>query len=332
MHRLAVYGWDEETQPLLEALQHAARFTVAAIGDRRASALIRARATTGSPCYQHALEMFRTARYDAALLATAEGAIQAAEGAANAGAAVCLVGDQADGATVVEVAETALRAHVAFAVLRPRLQQAGLAFLSDLAASEAGWRPNFLDISLAAPSGAIELSRDAVALANRLTHATPASAVGSAQGSEELADSTVLAAELRYSTGHLASIRARTAPVELATLFADCPLGQLEVRNEAGAATVTLSLRDGRRETSRLAARDTLSLEAARIVRVLAGEGNDALLAPRDGSVLLALEQSLDTGQVAAIEERSTRANLVLMEGRGTPTSSPRARLHLVGM
>lgn len=77
MHRLAVYGWDDEGPRLLEALQSAATFTVAAIGDRRASALVRARAAIGSPCYQHPLEMFRNATYDAALLATTNGAAQA---------------------------------------------------------------------------------------------------------------------------------------------------------------------------------------------------------------------------------------------------------------
>ncbi|MEI6136345.1 MAG: hypothetical protein WCQ48_02875 [Chloroflexota bacterium] len=330
MHRLAIYGWDDQAQLLLNALQHAAPFTVTAVGDRSASALVRARAATGSPCYQHVLEMFRGASYDAALLMANEGAAQAAEGAANAGAAVLLAGDRADGLTMIEAAEATMRARVPFAVLRPRLQRAGIAFLASLAASDAGWRPRFLDVSMAGPGDAMELARDVTALANRLMLAAPISAVGSAVGDEDLPDSTAVTAELRYAEGLLVSLRARTSSTEQTTLFADCPLGELELRSHAGVATLTVSSRDGRSETSKLTDSDTLALEARRATRVLAGDGTDALLAPRDGSVLLALERSLETGQVVMVEERSTRANLVLVEGHGVMTSTPRGRLHVV--
>ena len=336
MHRLAVYGWDDEAARLLDALQSAVPFRLAAVGDRRASALVRARAATGSPCYQHALEMFRCAQYDAALLTIAEGAAQAAEAAANAGAAVLLVGEQADGITIIAAAEAALHGRVPFAVLRPRLQQAGLAFLVNLAGSDTGWQPRFLDIAIAAPQSAIELTRDVIALANRLMPHAPASVVGTALGNDETADSAAIASELRYADGRLASLRARTGADEHMTLFADCPLGSLELRSEGSASTITMSLRGSRGETSRLTDRDTFILEAQRAARVLAGGagngGDDALHAPRDGSVLLALEQSLDTGQVAMVEERSSRANLVLIEGRGQTTPMRRGRLHSIGV
>jgi hypothetical protein len=331
MHRLAVYGWDEHEPRLLNALQHAAHFTLAAVGDTRPSALVRARAATGSPCYQHAIEMFRHVRYDAALLATPAGAVQAAQAAAAGGSAVLLAGDQADGATVVEAAEAALRARVPFAVLRPRLQQAGLAFLLNLAASDTGWRPRYLDVTVAAPGDAIETARDLVALANRLMQHTPEAVVGSAIATADEAR-TFATAELRYADGRLASLRARGAETERITLFAECPLGELELTTDGVRSTVTMPGPDGRRETSHLTDRDPFVLEAQRATRVLAGEASDALYAPRDGGVLLALEQAMDTGQATRVEERSSRANLVLLGSRGSATSTPSGHLHLVGV
>ncbi len=332
MNRLAVYGWDEDEPRLLDALQRDARFTLAAIGDRHASALVRARAATGRPCYQHALEMFRTARYDAALLASSEGAMQAAQAAANAGAAVLLLGECADGATIIEASEAALRARVPFALMRPRLQQAGLAFLVNLAASDVGWRPRFLDLTLAAPTGATELSRDAIALANRLMQTTPSSVTGTALGDNEFDGCDTVTAEFRYPEVRLASLRARTSTVERVSLFAECPLGELELRAEDGATTLTMSRRDGRRETSRLTDGDLFAAEAQRATRVIAGDASDALFAPRDGGVLLALERSILTGQVALVEEPSSRSHFVLMEGHAVAPSQRLGHLRLVGV
>lgn len=232
---------------------------------------------------------------------------------------------------MIEAAEAALRAHVPFAVLRPRLQQAGLAFLISLAGSDSGWRPRFLDLTIAAPSGAMELARDAIALANRLMQPAPTTAIGSTLGNDDIETIEAAAAELRYADGRLASLRVRTAATEQVTLFADCPLGELALQSEGGESTLTMSLRDGRRETSHLTDRDPFVLEAQRAARVLGGGAGDALLAPRDGSVLFALEQSLESGQATPVEERSSRANLVLVTGRGVPTSTRRGRLHLVG-
>ena len=331
MHTLAVYGWDERESRLLNALQHAAPFRLAAVGDGRVAALVRARAATGSPCYQHALEMFRHTTYEAALLTTSHGAAQAAQSAAASGAAVFLVGDQADSATMIEAAEATLRARVPFAVLRPRLQQAGIAYLLNLAASDAGWRPRYLEISLAAPADALEITRNAVAMVDRMMQATPDSVVGTSIGDDQ-AERTIATAELRYQQGRIAALRMRGAAQERITLLADCPLGELELTTDGARSTITMSPRDGRRETSRLMDRDPFVLEAQRATRVMAGEATDALHAPRDGSVLLALERSMDTGQVALVEERSSRANLVLVESHGEPTSMRRGRLHLVSV
>lgn len=335
MNRLAVFGWDDEASRLLAALTEAASFRIAAVGDRSTGALVRARAATGVPCFPHALEMFQHAQVDAALIDGAEGSAQAAHAAARAGAAILLVGSDTDGATVVEAAETALREHVPFVLLRPRLQHAGLTALADLAASDAGWRPRYLEVTFVAPDDSTALMSDAVALANRLMSAAPRSVVASTHGGAlddgRAAEPRAIVAELHYPDGRLASLRTRMGATEQTTLFADCSLGELELRAEGATSTLTMTFRDGRRETSRLADRDVFVLEAQRAARAVAGGLDDALPAPTDGVVLTALERSIETGQVATVEERSRRANLVLVEGRGTTTSVPRGQLHLVG-
>ncbi len=143
---------------------------------------------------------------------------------------------------------------------------------------------------------------------------------------------TAIVAELRYPDGRLASVRVRTGPSEQVRLLAECALGELELRTDGSESVLSMSLANGGRETSTLIDGDLFALEARRAARVLSGDPGDALLAPRDGSLLLALEQSLETGQVTAVEERSSRANFVLITGRGQPTALRRGHLHLVGV
>lgn len=289
-----------------------------------------ARAATGLPCYQHVLEMLRSADYDAALIGAAESAAQVAQAAAGRGAALLLVGDQADGATLLEAAEAALQHRVPLTVIRPRLQQAGLAFVFSLAAADSGWRPRLLDLSLAGGAAVPALLRDAAAIADRLLPDTPTHAVASFLGGDP-DETTAIAAELRYADGRLVSVRARAGAVERFALYAGCALGVIELTSEDGESTLSMTLRDGSRETSRLPDGDTLALEAARVVQAARGEPCDALLASRDGIVLRALELALDSGSVALVENRSTRANLHLVEGGSIPATPPSGRLRLVG-
>ena len=173
--------------------------------------------------------------------------------------------------------------------------------------------------------------RDTVTFANRLMQHAPAGVTGTALESED-AQRTVATAELRYQDQRLATLRTRGAALDSVALHADCPAGELELLTDGPKSTITMALRDGRRETSRLTDHDPFVLEAQRAARAVSGESSDALHAPRDGAVLLALEQAMDTGQVTMVEERSTRANLVLVESHGAPTSTRRGHLHLVGM
>ena len=279
--------------------------------------------------------MFQLAEYDTALIATGDTAAQAAHAAAATGASLMILGSEADGHTLVDTVEVALRAHVPFVVLRPRLQQAALAFLVELAAADTGWRPHFLDLAITGTDEAMRVARDAVAIAQRLMHGTAASVGAGAIGEPSMR--SVVTGEIRYADARIASLRARTGTEEQVRLVADCPFGELELRSDAGESTLTMRFRDGRRDQSHLLDRDLFAQEALRAARVIQqssadGHADDALFAPRDGSALIALEQSIETGQIVAVEERSTRANLVLMEGHGLPTETRRGHLHLVGV
>lgn len=330
MRRIAVYGWDEHSALLVQALERAGGLVAVAVGDRRAAALVRARQATGLPCYQHVLEMLRSADYDAALIGATAAAPQVAQQAAAHGAALLLVGDQAEGATLLQAAESALHHSVPLLVIRPRLQQVGLAFLFSLAAADSGWRPRFLDLSLSGAGAVPALLRDAVAIAGRLLPDLPAQAVASFLGNDA-AETAAIAAALRYPDGRLASLRARTGVEERLTLFADCALGVMELASAGTEATLTMTRRDGSRETTRMVDGDTLALEAARVRAALRGERGEALLVPRDGAVLRALEEALDSGNATAVVDRAPRANLHLVRGGGTAASPPRGELRLVG-
>ena len=328
--RVAIYGWDETARPQLEALERVAGLRAIAVGDRRPAALVRARTATGLPCYQHVLEMLRGAEYDAALINSAEGGAQAAQAAAPRAAALLLIGPQADASTLMEAAEAALRYRVPLTVLRPRLQQAGLAFTLRLAGADPGWRPQYLDIAMAGPAGALSLLRDAVAIAARLTTETPTQVVSSYFGDDE-EDATAFVVQLRYADGRLTSLRTREAPETHLSLFADTNLGTLELRHAQAESTLAMAIRNGRRETSTLPDGDTLALEAERARTATGAIATDALFAPRESAILQAIELSSANGYVVSVQERSSRANLQLVES-GTQAPTPRAgRVRLIG-
>ena len=64
MEQLAVYGWSDATPALLETLREVAGFEAVAVGDERPAALVRARAATGLPGFQHVREMARKAAFE----------------------------------------------------------------------------------------------------------------------------------------------------------------------------------------------------------------------------------------------------------------------------
>ena len=105
----------------------------------------------------------------------------------------------------------------------------------------------------------------------------------------------------------------------------------IELASVGTEATLTMTRRDGSRETTRMADGDTLALEGARVRAALRGEPGEALLVPRDGAVLRALEEALEGGDVIAVANRAPRANLHLVRGGGSTASPPRGDLRLVG-
>lgn len=330
MPRIAVVGWDDRSPQVLDALERAAGLVPVAVGDRRGAALVRARQATGLPCYQHLLEMLRNTACDTALIGATSGAAQVAQTAAARGMSLLVIGATADGATLLQAAESALHHAVPLAVIRPRLQEAGLAFLCTLAAGESGWRPRYLELTLAGAGGVPALLRDAVAIAGRLFPDLPVQVLASFLGNDA-AETVAAAAALRYPDGRLGSVQVRAGVEERVTLFADCALGMVELTSIGVETTLTMTASDGHRETTHLTSGDTIALESARVRAVLDGERAEALLVPRDGVVLQAIEEALESGAVATVVDRAPRANLHLVRGGGTPAGPPRGDLRLVG-
>lgn len=334
MDRIAVFGWDEATRPQLEVLERVAGLRPIAVGDRRPAALVRARRATGLPCYQHVLEMLRAADYDAALINAATGGAQAVQAAAARGAALLVVGAHADAATLMEAAEAALRYRVPLTILRPRLRQAGLAFTLGLAAADARWRPRYLDLAIAGgvspgATGAAALLRDAVAIACALFGASPAQVVGSPLG-DDVEEPSAIGVHLRYAGGGLASLHLRESTEDRLTLIIESDAGTLELAHAGAAATLTMTTPDGRRETSALVDGDTFALEAER-ARDAAGEpAMDVLRATHEGATLQAIELAVASGYVVPVQERSSRANLRLVEAGTAAPTAPRGRVHAV--
>ena len=142
--------------------------------------------------------------------------------------------------------------------------------------------------------------------------------VGSPLG-DDVDEPTALGAHLRYADGGLASLQLREASEDRLTLIMQCAAG-----------TMTMTTRDGRRETSALMDGDTLVLEAER-ARDAAGEvAADALPVIRDGATLQAIELSVASGYVVAVQERSSRANLRVIESGTAAPTAPRGRVHVV--
>lgn len=153
--------------------------------------------------------------------------------------------------------------------------------------------------------------------------------VGSPLG-DDVDEPTALGAHLRYADGGLASLQLRKAAEDRLTLIMQCAAGTLELAHSGAAGTMTMTTRDGRRETSALMDGDTLVLEAER-ARDAAGEvAADALPVIRDGATLQAIELSVASGYVVAVQERSSRANLRVIESGTAAPTAPRGRVHVV--
>lgn len=321
MNRLAVYGWSDDMLPLLQALREEAALEPVAIGDERPAALVRARGATGLACFQHVHEMTRAADFDVVLVGPGAYAADVAEASAVRGADVIVVGAEATASTLARAAEAAARYGVAFGVFRPWLRSAGLSFARARLAAEAN--SDFLVLNTWDPRAAMGLLRDAVALLTRISGARVVAVAASSTRPSDYPSAVAL--QLRLDGGLVAAFTAQTADEARVQLHASGSAGALDLESRDGCATVTVV--DASAECERFTLEDTnaLAAEARRLVEVRTGDHTDLLLAPREASVLAAVEQALE-GEIGQRLPEPERPVLRMLRGRGTGAGSPQAR------
>lgn len=320
MDRLLVCGWDDDTEALLEALRLHAALQAVAVGDQRGANLVRARAATQLPCYQHLLPMVGRIDYDAALIGTSEVAAELAAGAAGHDGDLLLLGDRMNAEALETAVTSATRRGVAFAVLRPALRTAGYTFLTEMMGADPRWSPSVLDIEVRDERPALGLLRDALAAATRLTGNTPLSVVASAAGLDA-DDPLAVSAELRYADGSLVTLAGRSGVAPGMRLAIQSPVGTLELRSTGGQSRLNVAPWRGRAEESVLRDPIGTEAEAMRIAGVRAGNGEDARLAPLEAGILRAIENAIFSGSVERVEPAGSRAAFRLLTG-GLPASA----------
>ncbi|MQA00985.1 MAG: hypothetical protein GEU80_17000 [Dehalococcoidia bacterium] len=329
MDQIVICGWDQRVPAILEALEAHARLRAVAVGDRQPAPLVRARAATGLACYQHVLEMLRSVPAGAMLLNMDGGAGEYARVAAAHGADLLVVGDVLDGSSLRAAATAARRHGVALAVLRPALRSAGASFLTGLAATDRTWRPRFAEIEVVDDTPAPHQVRTAVALAARLMPDAPVNVLGSALGGDP-DTSEVIAVQLRYASGDLLTVTARTGHAPTLAVRGESHAGRFEVTSTAGASTVALTRRGAGREETELRDDDPWATEARRVIGVRRGDGTDARHAPAEAAMLLAMDVALETGDVARVEAPGPRAAMRLLDGGAEERTPRRGSLRLV--
>ena len=328
MQRLAVCGWDDDSPTLLQRLEQRAELRAVAVGARHTAELVRARSSTGLPCFQHVLEMLRVADYEAVLIDCDLHAGEIAELAAQRDADLIVSGERLDAASLAAVARAATLHSVALVVLRPALRDRGYAFVTELVAADPRWQPSFVGLELSGDRPAEALLRDAVAAMTRLLPQTPFQLSAAIAGPPDAPEAMVV--QIRLPGGALALLTARVAPVAKLSLAATSPAGSAELSSEGGEALVTLAARGAAPERSRLAIGDPLDQEAVRVAAVRRGEALDALLAPREAATLEAIEAALATGEVQPVHDPTPRASLRVLQGGGHRVDAPAGRLTLI--
>lgn len=297
--------------------------------------------------------MLRGVEYDAILTGDATGFGQATTIAAARGRSILLLADTARGSELESVADTAATHGVNLTLLQPARHDAGMDDLLELVSGAAGWAPQYLDITVEAPTEVARLVSVAIShLVTLLDHAGPA---GHTPGrhANTLVRGTTWADPARVVTatviahGRHATLHARHAPDTIVRIAGDAPAGAFELRIEgvngslmvAGlASSGGTTARDGERLRYRVEAPDHWTSEAARI----AAGADDTARARTEGALRDALERSVATG-----DEQATaccrRPSLRLLDslagetvdlGPTRPSEAARTgrrRLHLVG-
>lgn len=327
MQRLAVCGWEEQTPRWLAALRAQAGLVPTAIGDPRASRLVRARAELGLPCYQHLHELIRSADYDALLL---DGPADTADLAAHAGArgaALLLSGAAADGETLAAVATTAGTSGVPLVVLRPQLRRAAFEAVRETIASEAAWAPTLLDLRIRQPRAAAASLSDAVAFACDVLGGDVTEVAVSRAGTDP-GSSLAVTAHLRFRSGQLATMSAIAAQAEHLAITWEAPAGSATISATGETTLLRLEPTGAEPRLLQIADGDSLDREAARAARLLAGEGSEAFSAPREAAALQAIERALRTGQVQPVLGAPVRPALRVLRGGGHVAAADAALSH----
>ncbi|MCC6237059.1 MAG: hypothetical protein IT299_05740 [Dehalococcoidia bacterium] len=311
MRRLAVYGWSDATPTLLVALRERAGFEAVAIGDERPAALVRARAATGLPGFQHVREMARKADCDAVLVGDGALAAEVAEAAAARGAALLLAGGSA-GADVLERAAVAAERHgVELRVLRPWLRSAAA---TEVVARLEGRTPSLLTIEASGPNAPMHRMRDLIALAARLvgSRVTDLSATQAGDPFE----GAPLVAHLRLAEGRVAVLTVRMALRPVLRVLASDENGTLEVRAREQLIEIEEHRATGNasQESRQLPAESPQAWLVAEAGRIAEADATDLTLARSEAATLRAIEHALG-GSFAEAVDISPRPFQVLRGG-----------------
>lgn len=329
MKRLVVCGWDEQSAALLRAISLRSDLRVVAIGDDRPAALVRARAATGLPCYQHLREMLRAVDYDVLLIGDAADREALLEIAAERGASILLRGDVADARSLRTATEAVSAGAEALNIVRPQLNHAGVDLLTSLASGDANWMPNLVQIEINDADGIAAAVQTAVALVARLQPDVATQVVAATlRGPTDTVMSSNI--QIRHSERALTVVTAQDRLEEWWRISIQAPAGTAELVNRDGASTLTLEPTNGTAEQSDLVDDDLLDLEALRLADP-ASQRIDERFAPYEAALLAAIDGSINTGFVTPVRELNPRGNLRVLEG-GELTTAPRAgHLRILG-
>lgn len=328
MKQLAVCGWDEYTAALVDALAERADLRPVAIGDDRPAALVRARAATGLPCYQHLREMLRAADYDAVLIGTTMDRESLVELTAMKGAALLIRGDVADADTLDAASAATIKTGSELHLVRPELQRSGIDLLMSLVGENPAWTPNLVAIELTAANGIRAALQGAAALALRLQGATATQAFITETGSNGH-EALLASVQIRHGDDALTTLLVRPGSDEACRVTIEAPAGMAEFVARDGNAALDIFPANDEPTHTELSDEDLILAEAARLANS-ASNGIDEGFAPHEAALLHAIEASLATGFVTPVQDPGTRGSLRVLEGGNRGTSRRRGHLHLI--
>lgn len=329
MKRLAVCGWDEQTARLVRAISLRSDLRATAIGDDRAAALVRARAATGLPCYQHVREMLRAVDFDAVLVGDTADREALLQMAAEQRASILLRGDSADSYTLRAATDAVAMGARGLSVLRPELGHAGIDLLTSLTNGDVDWTPHTIQLEIDSADTTIAALNTAVALIARL-QPEPATQVVTAALRAPTDVMTTISLQIRHDSAAISTVTVHDRSQERTRIAIHAPAGLAILEHRAGVSTLSLEPIEGTAEQSELVDDDLVDLEAMRIASA-SGPRSDERLAPYEAALLAAIEGSMNTGFIAPIRDHGARGNLRVLEGGDAGTSRREGHLRVVG-